>query len=346
VDEERSLGARLETSKNGECKCCDSACRYHDHGSNEPQFPRSLQLVPSKQQERADHDCELERCGHHICDAHRLGLASRWSERQPGRAGYDPRCRDECVAKSSNYVDRAGWVVHDRDHPAELSETDGREEHPEEPVLRDVLIDDGEVDRRGTGRCDRDGEAKHPQRLDGTTCADADQHERDREDRHGKRSEPLAGVERILLVFRAFMGAQMGGVLVVISFGLPVMGARMDGVLVAASFRLRVMPGRSGEGAEDGRGRRQEESNRDEEAVRTDQPEDFSDWSGCGQTGAANRRARLRIRPMECSDTPQAEVDRFGLRCWPSQVEAHRRPTIRVALNPHFSCCGPLSEAA
>jgi hypothetical protein len=115
---------------------------------------------------------------------------------------------------------------------------------------------------------------------------------------------------------------------------------------VAASFRLRVMPGRSGEGAEDGRGRRQEESNRDEEAVRTDQPEDFSDWSGCGQKGAANRRARLRIRPMECSDTPQAEVDRFGLRCWPSQVEAHRRPTIRVALNPHFSCCGPLSEAA
>jgi hypothetical protein len=251
----------LETRKTGECKCCDADCRDRDQGSNEPRVPRSRQVNPSEQLDRADHDCKLERCRDHICDAQGLRLTGPWSERQPGRSGNDPRHCDERVAESSNQIDRACGIAHDRDHPAQLSQSYGHEEHPEQPVLREVLIDDREVDRRGTGRRDRDAEAKHLRGLGETTCADANRNERDSEDRHGKGGESLASVEHILHFFLAFMVGDMGGMVVVASSGLP------------------VLLGRNGQRAEDGRGYRQEESKREEETARTDQPEKgFSDW--------------------------------------------------------------------
>jgi hypothetical protein len=172
-------GSGLETGKTYECQCCDDDCRDRDHGSKEPHFPGSPRLKPPDEQERTDHDCELERCRHCICDAHGLRLTGPWSERQPGRSRNEPRHCDERVAESSKYVDRARGIAHDRDHPAQLSQSYGHEEHSEEPVLREVLIDDGEVDRGGTGRRDRDRDAKHLGGLGGTTCADADRNERD-----------------------------------------------------------------------------------------------------------------------------------------------------------------------
>jgi hypothetical protein len=53
----------------------------------------------------------------------------------------------------------------------------------------------------------------------------------------------------------------------------------MGGMVVVASSGLPVLLGRNGQRAEDGRGYRQEESKREEETARTDQPEKgFSDW--------------------------------------------------------------------
>ena len=162
-------------------------------------------------------------CRHSICDPHGLRLTGPWPERQPGRSRNEPRHCDERVAESSNDVDRARGITHDRDHPAQLSQSYGHEEHSEEQVLREVLIDDGEVDRRGTGRRDRDREAKHLRRLGGTTCADADRNERDSKDRQEEGRESLAGVEHVLLFFFAFVVGDVGGVLGVASSGLPVM---------------------------------------------------------------------------------------------------------------------------
>jgi hypothetical protein len=250
----------LETGKTGECKCCDGDCSDRDHGSNEPHFPRSPHPKPQEQQDRTDHDCELERRRYDIRDAHGLRLTGPWSDRQPGRSGNDPSYCDERVAESSNYVDGACGIAHDRDRPAQLSQSYGHEEHPEGPVLREVLIDDGEVNGRGTRRRDRDREAKRLRGLGGTTCADADRNERDSDDRNGKGRESFASVEHVLL-FLAFMVGDPGGVLVVASSGLP------------------VMLGRNGQGAESGRGCGQEESKRKEETVRTDQQErGFGDW--------------------------------------------------------------------
>lgn len=112
-----------------------------------------------------------------------------------------------------------------------------------------MLIGDGEVDRRRTGRCNRDGEEKRVRRVGGTTRANADRNERDCENRQGEGRENLACLEYILLFCPTFMVADRRG------------------VLVAGSGLAVILQG-NGDSAEDGRGYRQDEGKREDETVR------------------------------------------------------------------------------
>jgi hypothetical protein len=115
------------------------------------------------------------------------------------------------------------------------------------------LIDDGEVDRCGTGRRDRDPEADYPDWLGGTTRADSDQNERDGEDREREGREYLARVEHTVRSFIVFMVSDMGAVLLVACSG------------------LCVMLGWNRPDTEGGRSNRQNERKSEDETVRADQ---------------------------------------------------------------------------
>ena len=99
---------------------------------------------------------------------------------------------------------------------------------------------------------------------------------RDSEERHGQGQEFRATIERFHL-FAFVIGD-------------------MDGVLVVAGARFPMMLGRNGEGAEDGRGYRQEESKREEETVRTVRPRKSS---LVGSMKASRALARAQEEPPQ-----------------------------------------------
>jgi len=113
-----------------------------------------------------------------------------------------------------------------------------------------VLIDDSEVNRRGTRRSDSDSETKDVRTAGRVSRANADGNEPDREDRDGEGCDPLVSARRILFLTLFGMFGDMGQVFVVAGCG-PV-----------------VMPGGNGQRSEDRRHDTEEQRECEEEAVR------------------------------------------------------------------------------